>query len=355
MMSTASGKVTRTKLIGKPWLILLTASVITMLLGLPRLQMMLRLENAEMISFDTRDYIHRLIVTFVSSLLILSFNLYIEKFKWGPINISFSQVCHLIGTNLILFASIQLFIFFRLVSRVQVETGQTLGGFFLWTIAVNASVAIVCILLAIFYRNVKEKYLVKLENVALQKETAQAKFAQLREQINPHFMFNSFSTLNGLIDESPERAKKFLINMSDVYRYVLKSETATTVSLDQELHFARVYAAMIAERFPGKISFEFDVPADQLSLRVVPLSIQMLIENAVKHNHFHHSNPLKIKIKVVGNHLEVYNNLRKRANLENNHSLGLYNLNQRYKYASKEEVIIVQTHDHFSVKLPLMK
>jgi LytS/YehU family sensor histidine kinase len=220
--------------------------------------------------------------------------------------------------------------------------------------AINASVAIVCILIAISYRNIKDKYLIKLQNEALQKETAQAKFAQLREQINPHFMFNSFSTLNGLIDESLERAKKFLLNMSDVYRYVLKSQSATTVRLDEEAHFAKVYAAMIDERFGDTVKFEFGIPSDKLSLRVVPLSIQMLIENAVKHNHFDLSAPLKVSIKVVGDHVEVNNNLQKRLNGENNHSVGLYNLNQRYKYASKQEIIIVQTKEQFSVKIPLL-
>ncbi|MEL7120240.1 MAG: histidine kinase [Bacteroidota bacterium] len=343
------------KIISRPLLILICTLVITILLGLPRLSMMLRLDSIGLIGFDTRDYIRRLAVTFMSSLLILSFNLYMEDIKLGPIKISFAKVIHLVLINLVLFAAIQSFIFFRFANRFGIVTGPSLGSFYYWNLAINATVTIVCILIAISYRSIKEKYLVKLENEGLQKETAQAKFAQLREQISPHFMFNSFSTLNGLIEEAPERAKMFLMNMSDVYRYVLKNERASTVCLDEELHFAKVYAAMIEERFGKAVQFKFSIPTDKLNFRVVPLSIQMLIENAVKHNYFNRSNPLYVKVNVIGEYLEVHNNLQKRELVEKNHSIGLYNLNQRYKYASKKEVIITQTKEDFRVQIPLLK
>lgn len=343
------------RLIGRPFLIIICAFVIMILIGLPRLNMMLRLEESGIINFNTRDYVRRLIVTFLSSALILSFNLYMNRIKWGKLIISFSSMGHLIGTNLLLFAAIQFFIYFKFASQVQIDAVDRPGNLYLWPVALNASILIVCILIAVAYRSIKEKYLVTLENEALLKETAKAKFAQLREQINPHFMFNSFSTLNGLIEESAGRAKNFLMNMSDIYRYVLKSENATTVSLEEELHFARVYAAMIDERFNDGIQFAFQIENDQLQKRVVPLSVQMLIENTVKHNHFNRSSPLKVVIKIEADRLEVTNNLQKRVNIENNHSIGLHNLNQRYKYASKQEIIIKQTATEFSVKIPLLK
>lgn len=343
------------KLISRPWLIITCATVITMLLGLPRLTMMLRLEEIGLMGFDTRDYVRRLAFFFLLPALVLSFNLYVENLKWGPLHISFSKVNHLAGTNLVLFAAVQLFLFFRVAARMELEAGQGPGSFYLWNVAVNATVTIVCMLIAISYRSIKEKYLVELENEALLKETAQAKFAQLREQVNPHFMFNSFSTLNGLIEESPERAKTFLMNMADVYRFVLKSESANTVSLDEELQAAKVYAAMIGERFGEAVRFHFAIPREKLNLRVIPLSVQMLIENAVKHNHFDPSSPLIVRIAVNGAYLEAHNNLQKRVQVGKNHSIGLYNLNQRYKYAAKQEVIITQTKDDFHVKIPLLK
>lgn len=345
----------RNKLISRPWLILICAIVLTALLSLPRINMMLRLEESGIMNFDHRDYFRKLFITFLYASLILIFNLYTKKIKLGLFDISFSRASHLLSTNLLLFVAIHSFFFFRFASRAVFETGQSQGSFYLWNMVMNASLALVCILIAISYRHIKENYLVKLENEALQKETAQARFVQLREQVNPHFMFNSFSTLNGLIEESPERAQKFLMNMSDVFRYVLKIENDTTVSLEEEFHFAKVYVDMIKERFGDAVQFQFEIPTENLSHRVVPLSLQMLIENAIKHNNSDSLNPLLVSIKVVGDYMEVHNNLQKRTNVEKNHSIGLYNLNQRYKYASKQELIIVKTNEAFSVKIPLLK
>lgn len=342
------------KLISKTHILILGALVITILLGLPRVQMMMRLEDFGIADFELRDYIRRISITLILVLLFLWLNLFINNIRLGRLRISFDKIGHLVLANVVIFGILQLLTIGIFNQRLDLEVGSNAKSVYIWLLAVNVLMMGICMLIGIVYRQVKEKYFMRLTHEALQKENAEARFANLKEQVNPHFMFNSFSTLNGLIEESPERAKKFLMNMSDLYRYVLQSEQSSSVPLDQELACAQIYGAMVKERFGEaiRISWE-DIPAASKHKKVVPLSVQMLLENAVKHNNFDLSNPLTITIYANGAFLEVKNNLRPRK-IENSHSFGLYNLNQRYYYLSNNEIIIRNTNEVFSVKIPLL-
>jgi len=167
------------------------------------------------------------------------------------------------------------------------------------------------------------------------------------------FLFNSFSTLNELIDESPEKAKHFVHHMSDLYRFVLKNEQTDTVTLAEEVEFSMNYYAMLKERFGEHLHCHFEI-SDQVGLkRVPPMAIQMLIENAVKHNYFDEQQPLHIFIRSAESHVTVNNQMHKRTAVEG-HGMGLYNLNQRYHFLSNNEVIVRQTDDIFEVQIPLI-
>ena len=341
------------KLISKTHVLIIGAVVITILLGLPRVQMMMRLEDFGIADFELRDYIRRISITLILVLLFLWLNLFINNIRLGRLRISFDKIGHLVLANVVVFCVLQLLTISIFSQRLDLEVGSNAKSVYIWLLAVNVLMMAICMLIGIVYRQVKEKYFMRLTHEALQKENAEARFANLKEQINPHFMFNSFSTLNGLIEESPERAKKFLMNMSDLYRYVLQSEQSSSVPLDQELKCAQIYGAMVKERFGAAIQINWDVPAASKYKKVVPLSVQMLLENAVKHNNFNLSNPLTITIHANGAFLEVKNNLRPRK-IENSHSLGLYNLNQRYYYLSNKEIVIQNKNEVFSVKIPLL-
>lgn len=341
------------KLISKTHVLIIGAVVITILLGLPRVQMMMRLEDFGIADFEVKDYVRRIGLTLFLVLLFLWLNLFINNIKLGRLRISFDKTWHLVLANVVIFSTLQLLMIGIFNQRLDPEVGSNAISVYIWLLAINVLMVAICILIGIAYRQVKEKYFMSLTHEALQKENAEARFANLKEQINPHFMFNSFSTLNGLIEESPERAKKFLMNMSDLYRYVLQSEQSSSVLLDQELKCAQIYGAMMKERFGIAIQIHWDVPVILKQKKVVPLSVQMLLENAVKHNNFDHSNPLTITIHANEGFLEVKNNLRPR-NIEKSHSMGLYNLNQRYYYLSNKEIIIQSKNEIFSVKIPLL-
>ena len=142
--------------------------------------------------------------------------------------------------------------------------------------------------------------------------------------------------------------------MCDVYRYVLKNDNVDTVTLREELDYAKIYLNMLKERFGDAIHDVFNISDEEMEMKVPPLAIQMLIENAVKHNSFDNKHPLQLTIQSSNSFIKVENSLRKRI-VTDNHSLGLYNLNLRYKYLCDEEVIIKKTKTTFNVKIPLLQ
>ena len=334
-------------------LILAGSGLIAGLLGLSRISTMRRMEELGVVNFEPRDYVARMVGTFLFAALFLSLNVLVDRIRLGSFVVDFSRIPQVVYFNLACFALIQVLLFGRMSARP--EFGARSGAFFGWNLLVNAAVVAVCALMGVAFRYIRENLMIKLANESLKKENAEARFANLKDQLNPHFMFNSFSTLNGLIEESPERAQRFLLNMSDMYRYVLKVESTDLVSLGEELQFAERYVEMMKERFGEAIQLERSTTYATLPARVLPLSIQVLIENAVKHNSFDNHKPLRIEILTDYQHVEVRNNLRFRpSNGSANHQIGLYNLNQRYKHLADKEIIITKSAETFSVKIPLL-
>ena len=184
--------------------------------------------------------------------------------------------------------------------------------------------------------------------------TASAKFDALKNQLDPHFLFNSLNVLTSLIDENPESAQKFTTALSKVYRYVLEQKNKDLVTVDEELEFAKTYMSLLKMRFEDSIIFEIPEQASNPESKVVPLSLQLLLENAVKHNMVTSSKPLHIKIYETNNLLVVENNLQPKQIVKKSSGVGLDNIKQRYDLLTDRKVNINQQADSFAVAIPML-
>jgi len=348
-----------TRLISRIGLVVLIALAITVLMGMSRISVMIRIEALGLYEFGRLDYFIRIVALFLVCAVFLSANFFYNNVNLGPLKFNLLSIKGIILFNFLIFIPVQIAYVLLIVSQVDLPVSDRVpveeGGseFIFLTMVTNMALMLVSALVGTVYRFMGENYRIKLKNQILQKESTEARYANLKEQLNPHFLFNSFSTLNGLIDESRSKAKKYVHDMCDVYRYVLKNDNVETVTLREELEYAKIYLSMVKERFGDSVHDEINISKETLEMKLPPLAIQMLIENAVKHNSFNNDHPLRLTIQSSNSFIEVENSLRERL-INDSHSLGLYNLNLRYKYLCDGEVIIKKTETTFNVKIPLL-
>ena len=202
-----------------------------------------------------------------------------------------------------------------------------------------------------FYKLYQENKVAQQKIIA---GTANAKFESLKNQIDPHFLFNSLNVLSSLIEENPENAQKFTTSLSKIYRYVLEQKDKELVSVEEELAFAKTYMNLLKMRFENSITFDLPTDFNNPEAKVVPLSLQLLLENTIKHNVVSEQKPLHIKIFVQENYLVVQNDLQKKEVLGDRKGVGLQNIISRYAILTNRKVIIEQTATQFSVFLPIL-
>lgn len=190
----------------------------------------------------------------------------------------------------------------------------------------------------------------------LKKEQMATKYESLKNQVNPHFLFNSLNVLTNLVYEDQDQAADFIRQLSQVYRYVLDTRTQEVVSLKTELKFVESYVYLQKIRFEEKLKVEIDTAGYEQAM-VPPIAVQMLLENAIKHNTIAEEEPLLIKISIEnGEYLKVKNNLQKKnIPAENSSGMGLNNIKSRYEFLTNKPVEIIETADEFCVRLPLLE
>lgn len=193
-----------------------------------------------------------------------------------------------------------------------------------------------------------------LKSEILQRENLSFQFETLKNQLNPHFLFNTFSTLISLIPDNPSLAEKYTRHLSSVYRYILASKDKELAKLSDELEFVNSYMFLVSIRFDNNVKLEIKVESAQLSKYLPLLSLQLLVENAIKHNIISNRKTLFISITAEDDLLIVSNNLQKKTSVENSTHIGLQNIVNRYKYLSDQQVKITQTPYDFIVELPLL-
>jgi len=202
-----------------------------------------------------------------------------------------------------------------------------------------------------FYKTYQENR-VKQEKIIA--GNASAQFESLKNQLDPHFLFNSLNVLSSLIEENPENAQKFTTSLSKIYRYVLEQRDKELVSVAEELKFAKTYMNLLKMRFENSITFELPESFENEEAKVVPLALQLLLENAIKHNVVSEQKPLHIKISIDENQLVVENNLQKKETLQTRKGVGLQNIVDRYAIISTRKVAIEETNEFFKIKLPIL-
>src|SRR5687768_4540623 len=172
--------------------------------------------------------------------------------------------------------------------------------------------------------------LVSLAN--MQREQTVVKYDALRNQLNPHFLFNALTSLNSLIFDNPQLASDFLQQLSKVYRYVLQNKEKETVSLSTELDFISHYIFLLKTRFGNGIEFQIGLPEKLKEKEIVPVTLQILIENAMKHNVISNEIPLRISIAIDNEYLAIVNSVNKKTQVESSNKQGLENLKSLYQY-----------------------
>ena len=192
-----------------------------------------------------------------------------------------------------------------------------------------------------------------LEAERFKAEMLMYKYEALQNQINPHFLFNSFNVLSDLVYEDQKKAVGFIRQLSQLFRYVLDSRDRELVTLKEELDFIDAYTFLLHSRFEEKLSIKLDIQAADHEM-IVPMTLQLLIENCVKHNEISASQPLHVHIYRKGDYLKVENKLQPKPGGTDSKQTGLSNIRQQFKYFTHKEIIVSQTDHTFSVEVPVL-
>ncbi|MEM7299383.1 MAG: histidine kinase, partial [Bacteroidota bacterium] len=192
-------------------------------------------------------------------------------------------------------------------------------------------------------------------NEALKNQQIRTQFEVLQNQMSPHFLFNSLNTLTTLIAEDSNVAISFTERLSEVYRYILQNKEKEVVKLGEELDFVANYVFLLKIRYPENLQVEWKVDDKYLDNSIAPLTIQILVENAIKHNVISKTKPLLIEIYVEnGKSIVVKNNLQKKKTIEKSTKTGLANIHKRYEYFGKQNIDVITTAENFMVAVPLL-
>jgi sensor histidine kinase YesM len=203
---------------------------------------------------------------------------------------------------------------------------------------------------------VKESESEMIRNEQLERAKAEAELQALKNQIDPHFIFNSLNTLSHLIEEKPAKAKQFNDNLADVYRYILQNKARDLVLLREEMEFLESYFSLLKIRFDKAVQLKISIRDEAMDQYLVPpISLQILAENAIKHNEFSEATPLLLEIQMKNEEIIVHNPVRKKIVRKASSKIGLQNLRERYKLITGKEIFIKEEENNFTVNLPVLK
>lgn len=235
------------------------------------------------------------------------------------------------------------------------ERYLTLEGFLDYSLTAVLTTAIVML-----FANARGFFLawrqLAINEEKLKSETLSSRYESLKNQVNPHFLFNSLNVLTSLVYKDQDEAAKFIKKLSEVYRYVLDTRDQEVVNIDQELEFLNSYLFLQKMRFGDSLQISIDLGGNS-GIQVPPLSLQMLVENAIKHNEVSKEMPLTIDLKMEeGEYIVVSNNLQKKNIIKKEESakVGLSNIKARYEFLTNKPVLIEDSNGSFSVSLPVL-
>jgi LytS/YehU family sensor histidine kinase len=234
------------------------------------------------------------------------------------------------------------------------EISQSHSPYATVVMAISLNTVILILLDLLLLREKKAK--IEIENARLKQKNSEALYQQLKQQIHPHFLFNSLNTLKALINKSPDVAEDYLITLSDFLRRSVSAGNENIVKIEDELKMCLDYLKMQKIRYGEALQFYTDVPEEIAQTGFVPVfSLQMLSENAIKHNALTAETPLQIKMIYNEGSITVVNNIQPKLTTETTTGLGLINLAERYKILSGDEIRIHTTAEQFSVRIKVLK
>ena len=268
----------------------------------------------------------------------------------NPIN-KYVSVIIAISTYIIIDVAIVNIIWFKITQNIGF-TELISSNFFLWIILTELVTGIIIYLIILSANFSKRLNEFHLQATKAQEDINKYKLSTLRNQVNPHFLFNSLNVLSSLIYSDTEKADDFISKLASIYRYVLDVQDTEAIPIEQELEFINNYLELQSIRFGNNIVSEIDVRSDKL---IIPMALQILVENAIKHNMVSDDKKLKIIIKNTTDYLIVSNNINPKSETENSHELGLKNIISRYKFLTDAKVELNNNSNIFEVKLPLLK
>ena len=293
-----------------------------------------------------------LFITFLVALLMFTLNFFILKplEKYGKMQV----LIIILSVFLTLFSVFILNHFFYSLLR-QINSGPHPRGYqdeFIFRNFFVSGLVIGCVLII---RLIFQKQSVQLENETLKSEALQSQFESLKNQLSPHFLFNSLTALKTLINESPGLAQDYVNNLSKALRYTLQSNEKQLVTLKEELDFTESYLFLIKMRFDTNLTVVIQANARYLSYRLPPLTIQTLVENAVKHNEVSKRNPFSITIQTSDNEsLVVQNKINEKITEEEGTGIGLPNLSKQFQLLLDKDITISNENNEFRVEVPLI-
>ena len=214
-----------------------------------------------------------------------------------------------------------------------------------------AMTLVVILVLAAYSLRLQQRAMAASEQANL----AQYRYHKLKQQVNPHFLFNSLNVLDYLIQEQPrEDASRYTHKLAEVYRYMIRSEDETTVRLRDEMDFVSQYVDLLKVRFPEGLDVQVDIPEEAMARSVVPCCVQLLIENATKHNAVHPDTPLHIKVGATATRVTVVNNRIPKVTRAASTGLGLQYIRQQYHDLSGKSIVVREDEQTYTVTLPLL-
>ncbi len=275
-----------------------------------------------------------------------------KRWRWidQPVTRTLIEIISLLIWSVSAFVIVQFIMMYLINGISPANAWQYIQNSIIYTFLISLFISLVFTAIGFFKAWRKSV----LNEAALKSEMMTYKYESLRNQINPHFLFNSFNVLSDLVYDDQAQAVKFIRQMSDLFRYVLDSRDKELVSLNEELTFLNSYIYLLKTRFGDKLDLNISLTPDD-SILVVPMTLQQLVENAVKHNEVSEKFPLKVEIRRNGNYIEVENSLLLINVGDASKNTGLKNISQQYSFFTEREIEIRQTETKFLVKIPLIQ
>jgi len=275
-----------------------------------------------------------------------------RKISWieAPVRKTFIQIVAFLIYSIVAYVLIQLLNYYLWNGTLPSDSWNSIVRSIPYTLLISFIISLIFTAIGFFFA--WKNSLVHAEK--LKAEMMAFKYESLRNQINPHFLFNSLNVLSDLVYDDQAMAVKFIRQLSDLFRYVLDSRDKELVPLKDELNFIDAFTFLLKTRFEDKLIIDLDVEAKPEEY-IVPMTLQLLIENAVKHNEVSEAFPLRISIRKNLDYLEIENRLQPRNVGEDSKKTGLKNIIQQFAFFSERSIEIIPSDEHFLVRVPILK